>query len=74
MNNKSNSSSEKLRTRFNSDTVVGHVFAAPFIFGFVCFSLIPICMSLYYAFTDYSLGNKQTVFVGLKNFTMLFKD
>lgn len=74
MNNKSNSSSEKLRTRFNSDTVVGHVFAAPFIFGFVCFSLIPICMSLYCAFTDYSLGNKQTVFVGLKNFTMLFKD
>ncbi|WP_026652866.1 carbohydrate ABC transporter permease [Butyrivibrio proteoclasticus] len=65
---------EKLRAKLNSDAVVGHVFAAPFIFGFVCFSLIPICMSLGYSFTDYSLGSKQAVFVGVKNFLNLFKD
>ncbi|MCR5277838.1 MAG: sugar ABC transporter permease [Lachnospiraceae bacterium] len=56
------------------DNVVGYVFAAPFIFGFVCFSLIPICMSLGYSFTDYSLGSKKAVFVGLENFLRLFKD
>lgn len=65
---------ETLSKFLNSDAVVGHVFAAPFIFGFVCFSFIPICMSLYYSFTDYSLGSKIAVFVGLKNFFMLFKD
>lgn len=57
-----------------SDRAVGHIFAAPFIFGFICFSLIPICMSFYYSFTDYSLGTKQAVFIGLKNFAELFQD
>lgn len=54
--------------------MVGYVFAAPFIFGFVCFSLIPICMSLGYSFTDYSLGSKKAVFIGMENFIKLFKD
>lgn len=57
-----------------NDNVVGYVFAAPFIFGFVCFSLIPICMSLGYSFTDYSLGSKKAVFIGMENFIKLFKD
>ncbi len=65
---------DALSSFINNDNVVGHVFAAPFIFGFVCFSFIPICMSLYYAFTDYSLGSKMAVFVGLENFIKLFKD
>ena len=43
----------------NRENTVGHVFAFPFIFGFVCFSLIPVCISFYYAFTNYSLGSKQ---------------
>ncbi len=63
-----------LRKWFYSDEVVGHVFALPFIFGFICFSLIPICMSLYYSFTDYSLGSKVATFVGMKNFSLLFED
>lgn len=62
------------RKFINSDTVVGHIFAFPFIFGFVCFSLIPIIMSLYYAFTDYQLGSKKVTFTGLDNFIMLFHD
>ncbi len=74
MNGQSISGSSKFRKFIYSDTTVGHVFAAPFIFGFICFSLIPICMSFYYSFTDYSLGTKQAVFIGLKNFTELFQD
>lgn len=52
----------------NKDNTVGHVFAFPFIFGFVCFSLIPVCISFYYAFTNYSLGSKTAAFIGFKNF------
>ena len=49
----------------NQENTVGHVFAFPFIFGFVCFSLIPVCISFYYAFTNYSLGSKQATFLSL---------
>ena len=68
--------SETPRKKFNiyDDNVVGYVFAAPFIFGFVCFSLIPICMSLFYSFTDYSLASKEASFVGVDNFLQLFRD
>ena len=58
----------------NNDNVVGHIFAAPFIFGFICFSLIPIITSFGYSFTDYSLGSKQAEFIGLKNFIELISD
>lgn len=70
----SNSSKNTFRKWISSDAVVGHVFAAPFIFGFVVFSLVPILMSFYYSFTDFSLGNKQVIFIGLENFKSLFGD
>jgi multiple sugar transport system permease protein len=56
------------------DNTVGYIFAFPFIFGFICFSLIPILTSLYYAFTDFSLGSKTAEWVGLKNFGKLLED
>lgn len=56
------------------DNTVGYAFAMPFIFGFICFSLIPILTSFYYAFTDFSLGSKTATLVGLKNFLELFND
>ena len=58
----------------HNDNVVGHIFAAPFIFGFICFSLIPIITSFYYSFTNYSLGSKEAEFVALRNFTRLLSD
>ena len=62
------------RKFIKSNNTVGNIFAAPFIFGFICFSLIPIATSFYYAFTDYSLGSKEAVFVGIRNFAKLFTD
>ncbi len=56
------------------ENTVGYVFAFPFIFGFLCFSLVPMLTSLYYSFTDYSLGTKTASFVGIKNFAKLFTD
>lgn len=58
---------------YNENTV-GYVFAFPFIFGFLCFSLVPMLTSLYYSFTDYSLGTKTASFVGITNFAKLFTD
>ncbi|MCR5032557.1 MAG: sugar ABC transporter permease [Lachnospiraceae bacterium] len=58
----------------NNENTVGNVFAFPFIFGFICFSLIPMLTSFRYAFTDYSLGTKTAEFAGLKNFIMLLQD
>ena len=71
---KGQTSTSALKRFMNKDNTVGHVFAFPFIFGFVCFSLIPVCISFYYAFTNDSLGSKTAAFIGFKNFLRLFQD
>ena len=58
----------------NKNQTVGNIFAFPFIFGFVCFSFIPIITSFYYSFTDYSMGNKTATYIGVANFAQLFHD
>ncbi|MCR5502119.1 MAG: sugar ABC transporter permease [Lachnospiraceae bacterium] len=63
-----------LKNFMNRNETVGYVFAFPFIFGFICFSLIPILTSFYYAFTDFSMGSKTVEFVGGRNFGQLFTD
>lgn len=65
---------EKFRKFIYNENTVGYIFAFPFIFGFICFSLVPILTSFYYAFTDFSLGTKQATFIGTKNFEQLFQD
>jgi len=65
---------KRLYKFINNENTVGHVFAFPFIFGFICFSMIPMLTSFRYAFTDYSLGTKTAEFAGLKNFIMLLQD
>lgn len=51
----------------------GLLFASPWFFGFLVFLLYPLCASLYYSFCDYSVL-KAPVFIGLDNYTELFKD
>lgn len=63
-----------LREFINKENTAGHIFAFPFIFGFICFSLIPILTSFYYAFTDFSLGSKTAQIIGFTNFIKLLKD
>lgn len=48
-------------------------FMAPWIIGFLAFTLIPIGMSLYYSFTSYSIG-LPAVWIGLANWTALLHD
>lgn len=55
------------------ETTVGYIFAAPFILGFLGFTIIPILSSFYYSFTDYNLVVKEN-FIWFDNYTRLMKD
>ena len=57
----------------NNDNTVGYLFAAPFIIGFCCFTLIPMALSLYYSFCSYKIGSPAE-WVGFSNFSTLFHD
>ena len=54
-------------------TITGLFFAAPWILGFLCFTLYPMAASLYYSLTDYSLLQAPH-WVGLNNYSQLFSD
>lgn len=57
----------------HNDNTVGYVFAAPFIIGFLGFTIIPMIISMYYSFTDYNMVAKESL-VGFKNYARLFTD
>ena len=63
----------RLKKLMHSDVFVGHVFAMPFIIGFLTLMAIPMVMSLYYSFTDLTLGGTAT-WTGLDNFHRLMND
>lgn len=59
------------RRRFKQNNLTGYVFMSPWLIGFLLFTLIPMGISLYLAFTDYDiLGGAH--FVGLQNFQHMF--
>ena len=57
----------------NNDNTVGYFFAAPFIIGFCCLTLVPMALSLYYSFCNYKIG-QAAEWIGLDNFIALFND
>ncbi len=48
-------------------------FLSPWLIGFFVFTLVPIVLSLYYSFCDYSLL-QPPLFKGLRNYRMLCED
>lgn len=56
-----------------NETMLGLIFVAPWLIGFLAFTLVPIFSSLYYSLCNYSVI-KAPVFIGLDNYTNLFKD
>lgn len=60
------------RTQVRS-LAVGLAFISPAIVGFLVFALWPIFQSLYYSFTDYDVL-RPPYFIGLDNYTALFRD
>lgn len=61
------------RFKLKYDYVVGYLFTAPFLIGFVVFFLMPVVMLVYYSFTDFSLISAPE-WTGVKNYTRLFTD
>src|SRR5437762_10210018 len=55
------------------DLAKGLAFLSPWIIGFSVFTAIPIGLSLYFSFTEYSLL-KPPVFIGLENYRELLRD
>ncbi len=49
------------------------LWVGPFFVGFAVFMLLPVCLSLAYALTDYSVL-EAPVFIGLDNFREMFHD
>ena len=64
-------------TRFNDrgDLGKGLLFLSPWLIGFTVFTAVPIALSLYFSFCEYSISpNKPHVFVGLDNYRDLLND
>lgn len=62
---------ESVKAFFNRESVAGVVCAAPFIIGFLLFVAVPMGLSLYYSFTDYSIVSAPK-WVGLANYVRMF--
>jgi multiple sugar transport system permease protein len=58
-------------TRARRELLFGVLFASPWIFGFLAFTLYPMGSSLYYSFTNYHITG-TTQWVGLANFQEMF--
>lgn len=67
-NQKKKSMKRKLRRELS-----GLLFAAPWLIGFIAFSMVPIILSIYYSLCSYNLFT-EPVFVGLVNYKSLFSD
>lgn len=64
---------KKRRFSFYSESTAGIVFSLPFIIGFLAFMVVPMGISLYYAFCDFDILS-DPVFIGLDNFKTMFTD
>ncbi|PHV70959.1 sugar ABC transporter permease [Sporanaerobium hydrogeniformans] len=61
------------KASFSKDRYIGLLYIAPWLIGFLVFTLYPIVASFYLSFTEYDLLSAPT-WVGLQNFKELFKD
>ncbi len=56
-----------------AEELLGWLFAAPWIIGFIAFTLGPMLYSLYASFTKYNITT-EPIFLGLDNYVALFGD
>lgn len=62
-----------MTSRDRQDIFKGLAFCSPWIIGFGAFTLLPLLLSLYYSFCDYSLL-QSPVWVGLQNYRDIAND
>lgn len=58
---------------YDNEGIAGYIFIAPWLLGFFLFMLVPVIMSIYFAFTKYDLLSSPQ-WTGLTNFINLFKN
>ncbi len=63
----------KIKALVFKENISGIIFVMPFIIGLICFLVVPLGISIYYAFCDYNILS-DPVFVGLKNFKTMLND
>lgn len=64
---------KKIKSFILKENVSGIIFSMPFIIGLLLFLIVPMGISLYYAFCDYSILS-PAVFSGLDNFKKMITD
>ena len=65
----------RLRPLARREAKWGYIFIAPWIFGFLAFTLLPMIASLIFTFTNINLEQAEPLrFVGLDNYQRLFSD
>lgn len=64
----------KLKTGKNSrkNLWLGLLFTAPVLLGYAIFVFVPLIFTTVFSFTNFSIGARNTVFVGLKNYIDMF--
>lgn len=76
MNGNQEKEKQRGKTKILHQNLVAYSFLAPSLIGVICFSLIPLVISLYVSLTDWNftqgIGNWN--FVGLTNFKNLWTD
>lgn len=55
------------------EALTAMIFIAPWVVGFLVFTIVPIISSLYYSMTNYNVLNVPS-FIGIDNYKNLFKD
>lgn len=70
---KAQRSQGKMGKLARKEAIKGYLFIAPWIIGFLLFTLLPILSSLYYSFTRYTVL-RDPVWIGLDNYITLFTD
>src|SRR5687768_1728822 len=69
--NKARARTGSNKQNFHQHNLVGYLFISPWLTAFFLFSLVPILISLYLAFTNYDLLSGGE-FTGLANFQRMF--
>ncbi|WP_242875918.1 carbohydrate ABC transporter permease [Cellulosilyticum sp. I15G10I2] len=70
---KDNAVKKVQKASFKQDKWIGLAYIAPWLIGFLVFTLYPIVASFYLSFTEYNLMSAP-IFVGLENFQRLIAD
>lgn len=60
-----------MKTKYRKREYQAFVYILPWLLGFIILQLYPFLSSLFYSFTDYTVGTKA-VWVGLENYVKLF--